>query len=435
MPIGLTCAAGATPATEWLGRAAALALGVAAALFAGGSAVGAPPGTEATSGEAATAPPPNTAQPFAAVVASLTDALLAQAELPPGGTRRAVVIDPLIDRDTRAETVATRSIGVAIEERVRERHPQFEVRPFGTASLAEQPLILLGSMAGVAAAGSRAPATDRPRVYWIWAVVADLRSRQVLGLEHAWVGTEEVDPTPTAFFRDSPAWAPDPVTAAYLKTCASPAGTPIESVYLQALSAQAVLAEAVTAYEAGRYQEALDRYTAALRLPGGEQLRTFNGIYLANWELGRRREAEAAFARIVDYGLQQDRLGLKFLFRVGSTAFWPDPVVSRPYPMWLRQLARRAEEHGACLRVTGHASPTGSAALNDRLSLARAQRVRAQLVEERPPLRDRTQVQGMGSREVLVGTGTDNAIDVLDRRVEFRPLPCGAMRAAAPSRS
>ena len=31
---------------------------------------------------------------------------------------------------------------------------------------------------------------------------------------------------------------------------------------------------------------------------------------------------------------------------------------------------------------------------------------------------------GMGFRENLIGTGTDNAVDVLDRRVEFRIVPC-----------
>ncbi len=425
MPVRSICIPAAAQIAGGACRAAILAAAIIAACSAAVSA------HAQTSRGSAAASPAAVARSLSEAVAGLTDALLARVELSPSGVRRAVVIDPLIDRDTQAETVATRSIGALFQERVNNRHPQFEMRPFGTASLDEQPLILLGSMAGVAAAGSRAPSQGRPHAYWIWAVIADLRTKQVLGLEHAWVRPEEVDPTPTAFFRDSPAFTPDPVSAAYLRTCASPAGTPITPVYLEALSAQAVLADAVVAYEAGHYQEALDRYTAALRLPGGEQMRALTGIYLANWALGRRREAEAAFARLVDYGLGQERLGIKFLFRPASTQFWPDPAVSQPYPMWLRQLARHAEERGSCLLVTGHASPTGLAALNDRLSLARAQAVRLRLLAERPPLRDRIQVEGKGSREVLVGTGTDDVVDMLDRRVEFRARQCGTATAAA----
>src|SRR5438477_5371520 len=110
-------------------------------------------------------------------------------------------------------------------------------------------------------------------------------------------------------------------------------------------------------------------------MPGGEQLRVLNGLYLANIALGKQREAEAAFARLVDYGLERNRLAVKFLFRVASTRFWPDPAVSRPYPMWIREIGDRTAARGICLRITGHSSPTGSAVVNDRLSLARAERM------------------------------------------------------------
>jgi outer membrane protein OmpA-like peptidoglycan-associated protein len=124
-------------------------------------------------------------------------------------------------------------------------------------------------------------------------------------------------------------------------------------------------------------------------------------------------------------------LAVKLLFRPGSTAFWPDPAINRPYPMWLRQIARRSDERAACLLVTGHTSITGTAALNDQLSLRRAEVVRGRIVAERQPMRERTRAEGLGSRQPIVGTGTDDVSDALDRRVEFRPLPCPALSAAA----
>ena len=150
---------------------------------------------------------------------------------------------------------------------------------------------------------------------------------------------------------------------------------------------------------------------------------------MANQALGRGREAEQAFGSVVDldYGLERGRLAVKFVFRPSSTAFWPDKAISGPYPMWLRQIAARTEARSACLEVEGHSSPTGPASVNERLSLARAERVRGRLVAQRPALRDRLEAEGVGSRETLVGTGADDASDVLDRRVEFEPRSCPAV--------
>ena len=121
---------------------------------------------------------------------------------------------------------------------------------------------------------------------------------------------------------------------------------------------------------------------------------------------------------------------MKLVFRPASTLFWPDPAVSGAYPVWLRQIARRTSADTACLRLTGHTSPTGPRAFNDRLSLARAETIRTQLVEEAPPLGPRTGARGVGSQQPVVGTGRDDATDLLDRRVEFDLVPCDAVRSA-----
>ena len=59
-----------------------------------------------------------------------------------------------------------------------------------------------------------------------------------------------------------------------------------------------------------------------------------------------------------------------------------------------------------------------------------AGRVRMLLVAAEPPLRRRTEALGRGAREPIIGLGTDDMRDVLDRRVEFRPQRCDAMMAA-----
>jgi outer membrane protein OmpA-like peptidoglycan-associated protein len=77
------------------------------------------------------------------------------------------------------------------------------------------------------------------------------------------------------------------------------------------------------------------------------------------------------------------------------------------------------------MEVVGHTSRTGSEQANDVLSLQRANFIRQRLATEATALGTRTKTSGMGFRQNIVGSGTDNAVDALDRRVEFRIVPCG----------
>lgn len=376
-------------------------------------------------------PPPQHAQPLEPAVLSLAEALLTRAQVPPGPPRP-LVIDPLIDRATGTETATTRAMSRQIASLVRDRHPNYQLRPFGIATLAERPLVLLGAISGVEAPGSLKNTASPPGAYRIWAVLADLSTGLIVGHETAWVQPDAVDGTPSAFDADSPAWLADARTDAYLRVCAGNPGDPIDPQWLRALQAEALLAEATTAYEAGQADAALGLFTRARQEAGGGQLRAFNGIYLANAALGRQTEAEAAFAELVGYGLERQRLAVKFLFRPGGAAFWPDRAISGPYPMWLRQIARRTEANGTCLQVTGHTSTTGTPAANQRISRARAERIRKGLVAERQDLSRRTAAVGAGASQPIIGTGRDDATDLLDRRVDFRPLACPRMTLAGP---
>ena len=67
--------------------------------------------------------------------------------------------------------------------------------------------------------------------------------------------------------------------------------------------------------------------------------------------------------------------------------------------------------------VTGHTDTVGGLAYNDRLSLARAERLREMLVALGIPA-DRIQAAGRGKRELLVATD-DNVAEPRNRRVEI----------------
>jgi tetratricopeptide (TPR) repeat protein len=368
--------------------------------------------------------------PMDDAVTRAAEALFANAQpsaAPGSSGRHALVIDPLIDGATGAQSAATRSVQARVAE-VALRDPRFDLRPFNTASLEAKPLVLLGSMMPLRPGNAMVGA---PTAFDLWLVLADMRTGRVVGRSEAPMRVAGVDPTPTPFFRDSPVWVKeDPTQRGYWETCRSVVGDAVDPRYLEGIFASALVADGIAAYEAGRPWQALAFYQRAARLPAGDQTRVHNGLYLANWAVGRRDEAEAAFAQVVDLGLRQGQLAVKLVFQPGSTAFWPDQSVSGPYPIWVRRIARGAVVRETCLEVTGHTSPTGAPALNDRLSLQRAQRVQGLLVRSEPPLARRTAAKGAGSRDPIIGTGSDDASDALDRRVEFAPQACGAVAAA-----
>ena len=79
--------------------------------------------------------------------------------------------------------------------------------------------------------------------------------------------------------------------------------------------------------------------------------------------------------------------------------------------------------------MVGHTSATGLPAINDRLSGLRADYIKDRLEDEQRSLRGRLIATGKGSREMIVGTGKDDASDALDRRVEFKTAQCSGKSA------
>lgn len=384
------------------------ALNLAAVLMVAGCT---PPGRPRLKVTAATPVPLDTA------VLNTVDAVFAAAPSP-GAERRVVVIDPLVDGIAGNQTRTTKQIQQRIADLVRDRYPQFELQPFSARTVAQSPIVLVGTLASV---NGRNQTTGDRESFWFCLVMADLRSGKNVSRAVTWVRLAEVDTTPTQFFQDSPVWTDDPAIKSYVTSCQrSAVGDPISPAYLDGILTAAVVSNAIEAYDAGRYAEALSFYTDARDMPSGNQLRVLNGLYLTNWKLGRRQQATDSFGRLVDYGLDNNRLAMKLLFRPGSTAFSETARASSPYDMWLRQLAQRAARRPTCLEAVGNTSSTGSPALNNRLSVQRAEYVKDLLETENPALRGRLVANGVGAQDNLIGTGKDDESDALDRRVEFK---------------
>ena len=393
-------------------------LGLALAACAPQSATTTAPQTAAPAAPATAAAPPPLPPilPFDQAVANAAKTVFTNA---PQG-EHPVVIDPLVDGVTGYVSTATNSIQTQVVDLVRQQYPRFSIEKFSPESLNGSPLVLVGTFTPV---NGQNQTTGAREAYRFCLVLGDLKTGKVVAKGVARAQIAGVDTTPSAVFRESPVWTADPATQAYISTCqATKVGDPISKDFLDGLLGATLVTRADEAYNANRYKDALELYEAAAQTPAGDQLKVYNGLYLSNWKLKQNAQAATAFGKLVDYGFRKNRLAVKFLFEPGSTRFYQDPQVSGQYDLWLRQIAQQADKSGSCVEVTGHTSPTGSPALNERLSFLRADYVKGRMQRDNPQLQNRLLTNGVGSSANLIGTGKDDASDALDRRVELKPI-------------
>ena len=366
---------------------------------------------------AAPVPAPIVALPYAEAVQLAARDLFGKADLPPG-RNWTVVIDPLVDGNTGVRSVATETMERQVAEIVRNAFPQYQVKPFTAANVATQPLIFIGTFTPINLQGKSDGDRDAYRICF---ALADLKTGKIVGKGFARSQMAGINPTPVAYFRDSPLWVQDKIVEGYIRTCqGTKAGDPIHPAYVDKVVAATAIDEAIQAYNDQKYRESLALYNAVLRNPAGDQPRVHAGIYLAQMKLGQRNAAMQAFGKVVQYGLGAERLAVKFNFRPGGTAFVNDGA---PYELWVREIARQvAAGKAGCVEVAGHASRSGAEPMNETISLQRAEYVKQRMVTARKDLDRRVTSKGLGSRQVLVGTGNDDASDALDRRIEFKPV-------------
>ena len=407
---------------------------------AAGATTAAPPPARApaaapTAGAAAPAQPqvaaPAVPTPFVApapvrfedAIARAGGQLFAQARAQLGGEARSLVVDPLIDANTGAQTVSTVKMGQQLESIVKAQNLAWQVKPLTRQSLAEQPLLLIGTLTPVNV--ERAVDTP-PDAFRVWLTLIDLRSGKVVAKQLDRATLDSVNPEPLKYYADSPTWHKDKTVLGYINSCQinTRIGDPADPEYLARLPAAALVNEAITAYSEGKISAAHMLYREAEPIADRGDLRVLNGLYLTSWQLGQKDAARDAFGKLVESGLAQKRLPVKLLFQPAKTTFNAAGDLPQQYQLWMASLAQVAGKSNACVRIVGHTSRTGSASANERLSRQRAEAVQKMLEQNNRTLATRLSAAGVGSREALVGLGTDDARDALDRRVEFRVVDC-----------
>ena len=163
---------------ELLQRLITMAL---AASLAGCTALStAPPAAPPTTPPTASPPAPTPqvqAIPFDDAVLKAANDLFSKAPPPPTSTgevtKQVLVIDPLIDGVSGAQSVATRSTESRIVELVKAKYPHFDVQPFSAANVAKSPIVLVGTFTGV---NQQAQTTGTREAFRVCLALADLKS-------------------------------------------------------------------------------------------------------------------------------------------------------------------------------------------------------------------------------------------------------------------
>jgi outer membrane protein OmpA-like peptidoglycan-associated protein len=378
------------------------------------------PETAAASAQALAALPPAR---FEDSISRAGTQLFAQARTQLGGESRAIVVDPLIDANTGGQTVSTARMGDQLESIVKTRYNNWSVKPLTRQALASQPLLLIGTLTPVNVERS---VDTTPDAFRVWLTLIDLRTGKVVAKQIDRATVDSVNPQPLKYYADSPTWHKDKTVLGYINSCQvnTRIGDQADAEYLARLPAAAVVNEAIMAYGEGKIPAAQKLYKEAEVLADPGDLRVLNGLYLTSWQLGQRDEARDAFGKLVASGLELKRLPVKILFQPGRTSFNQVGDLPQQYQIWLSSLAQQAARADACVRIVGHTSRTGSARVNETLSRQRAEAVQKMLEQNNRGLSTRLSATGVGSKEALVGLGTDDQRDALDRRVEFRVVDC-----------
>ncbi|MDF1590163.1 MAG: OmpA family protein [Desulfobacterales bacterium] len=362
--------------------------------------------------------------PFEEAISALAGDLLARikADRPDstGKDKIHVMLIPFADADTDEVPQVSRQIETIFITEGSQKFKGFELARLTSKNISQIDYIISGTLRMDLYPGKHDEKVQK--YYRAHGEVTRLKDKKIIGKSSRWIADLDINVVPTPIYRDSPL---------YLKgsRLPTPDKTPQilrdENFIDTSLETTAILIEGRMAYENGNYEGAESLFRMAAGRKDGQRMDTYAGLYLANYKLGRLEEAEKAFSRLVAISAEKYRsFTVKYLFGVNSVEFLKDKTLADRYQTWIRNIGKYFHQTNTCLKIVGHSSRTGSEEYNDKLSLERAKSVQALLQKYFPEVFQRSEIVGKGFSENIVGTGTDDDSDALDRRVELFVVEC-----------
>jgi outer membrane protein OmpA-like peptidoglycan-associated protein len=331
------------------------------------------------------------------------------------------VTDTIINADTGDEIKISKQIADIVAKTAKEDFPKFSVIEMNSQNLEQANYVIIGTIKQEMYRESKA------KLPHLLLSIVERATGQIKAHSEVWISSQNMDLQPTSLFIDSPMYIKDSRFNAIIAIAKSASGSVANKEYFDMLATTALLSEASNAYDNSDYPLALGLFAKAAERDDGLVMKTFTGLYQSLLKLHRPDEAEEIFGKLAALGIRSGNLSIKFLFIVNDTNFFGDSQELSEYGIWIRQLAKELIAANVCIEISGHASNSGSAEYNKKLSNKRAKAIQKKLQAIAPEIAARTSVVGRGVEENIIGTGTDDIRDAIDRRVEFKLLDCNKM--------
>ena len=336
----------------------------------------------------------------------------------PFRTKAVFVVDQIIDTDTGEVTKTNKRIADLIADEGRRSFSEFSVYEMNSDNLKKADYVIAGVITQ-----ELYERTNKKLPHLVLSVV-DVKSGLIASRSDVWISNDNLSYEPTPMYKDSPMYIKDQRVQALIATAKAEAGSIADKEYFNSLETNALLDEASNAYDTGNYTLSLGLFAKAAERNDGKIMKTFSGLYQSFLKLGQADKAEQAFASLTEIGMQNNNLSVKFLFRVNDTEFSGTPNDLKEYSIWLRQIALRIHDSANCVQIVGHASKSGTDEYNKKLSLRRAQSIQSRLEAGTSGIATKTRAFGRGFDENIIGSGTNDDSDAIDRRVEFKVVRC-----------
>jgi outer membrane protein OmpA-like peptidoglycan-associated protein len=329
--------------------------------------------------------------------------------------------DAVMNADTGEEIELSNKIHEIIKMTATNSFPQYSLIEMNSGNIDRSDYVIIGVIKQEVYNNE---STKFPRLFLS---AVDLKSSRIMAHSEVWIANQDMKLQPTPLYSDSPMFIKDARSEKVIATATAVSGGTVDQEYFATLATNALLAEASKAYDGGNYSLAVELFGKAAQRGDGQVMKTYAGLYQAHFKLRHMAEAEEAFGKLSELGINNGTLSVKFLFQVNDINFFGQPEEIAEYDIWIRQLAKKIIETQVCVEISGHASHSGKAEYNKKLSDRRAQKIRKRLQEVSPVIAKKTVAVGRGFEENIVGIGSDDIRDAIDRRVEFKVLDCGKM--------
>ena len=323
-----------------------------------------------------------------------------------------IVIDPFIDMESGYPVKANARITAIMSEEIKKR---FEITGAMEPDNLEVSEYVLNGMVTV----------ERDKTghkYKVYGTVFEKSSGRVLA--SASVRVSRFDTTPMDIYKDSPVFLKGENYEEYASSVKKAPDETVEKGYHDKLMIKSMQVKGDMLYEEKEYKKSLSYYDQAASSQDGLQLEVLNGQFTNLLKQEEWDRAEGVYAKLIRASIAETgEIASKITFNPNSLL--PIESKSRIYSIYIRQTAKLVASVPSCrIKIIGHCSRTGKEAYNDTLSLQRSAWILKEMSSYVPDIADKSETLGLGFRENIVGTGTDDITDEIDRRVEFKFDKC-----------